>query len=103
MNVRQATDYAQEQIDLALRHRVEFDDLVTSVSASFINLQPPEVDGALDGADRYGEGSTLGFVALGLMGVGRATGNRSLQATGEDLTTSLLAAWAMTSAATAPT
>lgn len=53
-------------------------------------------DGPIDIADRYGEGYTLGGAALGFMLVGRATGNPRLTDVGEDLGSSLLAAWSVT-------
>lgn len=50
----------------------------------------------IDLADLYGEGSTLGLAALGLMAYGRAMGSETASEAGHELVASLLTAWTLT-------
>lgn len=50
-------------------------------------------EGAIDAADLYGSGVTMGAASLGLLAVGRATGNARLYAVGKDLSSSMLLTW----------
>ena len=53
------------------------------------------LEGPTDAGDIYGSGLTLGSGALGIMLLGRVTGNRSLEETGNDLCRSLIASGAV--------
>jgi hypothetical protein len=52
------------------------------------------LDGALDPADVYGSGLTMGVASLSLLALGRAFGDERLYAVGDELSRSLLLTWA---------
>lgn len=69
--------------------REEFDN--TDEMARIIDGSP--FAGALDVADIYGSGVAMGATSLGLLALGRATGDPELYAVGKDLTSSMLLTW----------
>jgi membrane-associated phospholipid phosphatase len=51
------------------------------------------LEGALDPADVYGSGLTMGVTSLSLLALGRAAGDARLHAIGEELSMSMLLTW----------
>jgi len=69
--------------------REEFDDV--DQMAKFLDNSP--FAGALDAGDIYGSGVAMGATSLGLLAIGRATGDPGLYAVGKDLSSSMLLTW----------